>query len=147
MILFYTGITRVAKNLLGEIVEGMFLNDKNGILALDEIKRHANYIAEVIQQGDFIAFGKAIKETWKLKNRLDSDSNNQEIQRIIDTIDDLCLGYTLPGAGGGGYLFIVAKDPQSAAEVRRRLRKYTGNTRNRLVDFTISTQGNKVSRS
>ncbi|WP_321300392.1 bifunctional fucokinase/fucose-1-phosphate guanylyltransferase [uncultured Sphaerochaeta sp.] len=147
MILFYTGITRVAKNLLGEIVEGMFLNDKNGVLALDEIKRHANYIAEVIQQGNFIAFGKAIKETWKLKNRLDSDSNNQEIQRIIDTIDDLCLGYTLPGAGGGGYLFIVAKDPQSAAEVRRRLRKYTGNARNRLVDFAISTQGNKVSRS
>jgi galactokinase/mevalonate kinase-like predicted kinase len=147
MILFYTGITRVAKNLLGEIVEGMFLNDRNGVLALDEIKRHANYTAEVIQYGDFIAFGKAIKETWKLKNRLDRDSNNQEIQSIIDTIDDLCLGYTLPGAGGGGYLFIVAKDPQSAAEVRRRLRRHTGNARNRLVDFAISTQGNKVSRS
>lgn len=147
LILYYTGITRVAKNLLSEIVEGMFLNDGEGVRVLRDIKRHAKYLAEVIQLGDFTKFGEGIGETWRLKNCLDRDTNNDEIQRIIDLIQDLSLGYLLPGAGGGGFLFIVAKDPQAAGVIRSRLMAYKGNNKNRIVNLEQSSVGTKVTRS
>ena len=62
-------------------------------------------------------------------------------------IDDLCLGYKLPGAGGGGYLYMVAKDPQAAVSIRRILSQHPLNPRARFVDMALSHEGLQVSRS
>ncbi len=40
MLLYYTGITRVARNLLAEIVEGMFLKEHERLSVLKEMKQH-----------------------------------------------------------------------------------------------------------
>jgi galactokinase/mevalonate kinase-like predicted kinase len=147
MVLYYTGITRVAKNLLGEIVKGMFLNDANDALILDEMKHHAYHTAEVIQQHDFQGFGHAIARTWDLKNRLDKDTNNAGIQQIIDMIDEYAAGYVLPGAGGGGFLFIIGKDVSSTNTIRSILRENRTRPNARIVDLKLSTDGMKVTRS
>jgi galactokinase/mevalonate kinase-like predicted kinase len=41
MLLYYTGVTRVAKNILGEIVRHMFLNSQETLAILGEIKSNA----------------------------------------------------------------------------------------------------------
>jgi galactokinase/mevalonate kinase-like predicted kinase len=147
MVLYYTGITRIAKDLLGQIVKGMFLNDAHDSLVLREMKHHAIETAEIIQRNDFQEFGKAINRTWQLKNRLDSDTNNPEIQRIIDLIDDYALGYILPGAGGGGYLFIVGKDIEATNIIRTRLEQNRGSANARVVGMEISRSGFQLSRN
>lgn len=147
MVLYYTGITRVAKNLLGEIVKGMFLNDAKDTLTLEDMKIHAYHMAEMIQKQDFQSFGEAINTTWELKNQLDKDTNNTEIQQIIDLIDDYAMGYILPGAGGGGYLFIVGKDVRAANLIRSILKQFQIRPNARLVDFVISVEGMKVTKS
>lgn len=147
MLLYYTGITRVAKNLLGEIVKGMFLNDANDSLVLREMKHHALYTADMIQKNDFQGFGEAIGKTWRLKNKLDRDTNNNDIQQIIDLIGDYALGYVLPGAGGGGYLFIVGKDLKATNTIRSILKKVQTRPNARIVEMRISAEGMKVSRS
>jgi galactokinase/mevalonate kinase-like predicted kinase len=147
MVLYYTGITRIAKDLLGQIVKGMFLNDAHDSLVLHEMKHHAIETAEIIQRNDFQEFGRAIDRTWQLKNRLDSDTNNPEIQRIIDLIDDYALGYILPGAGGGGYLFIVGKDREATNIIRTRLIQNRSSANARVVGMRISDSGLQVSRS
>ncbi|MDY0288983.1 MAG: bifunctional fucokinase/fucose-1-phosphate guanylyltransferase [Sphaerochaeta sp.] len=147
MVLYYTGITRIAKSLLGEIVKGMFLNDVKDSLTLSEMKHHALHTAEIIQKNDFQGFGKAIDKTWRLKNRLDRDTNNQEIQHIIELIDDYSLGYVLPGAGGGGYLFIVGKDLEAANTIRSILKKVQARPNARIVEMVLSNEGMQVSRS
>ena len=147
MLLYYTGITRVAKNLLGEIVKGMFLNDSHDAAVLREMKSHASHTAEVIQKHDFQGFGQAIAKTWKLKNKLDKDTNNTEIQQIIDLIDDYALGYILPGAGGGGFLFIVGKDIMSTNRIKRILNEHKTRENARIVDMKLSDEGMKVTRS
>lgn len=147
MVLYYTGITRVAKNLLGEIVKGMFLNDAKDSFTLREMKLHALHTAEIIQKNDFQGFGKAIDKTWRLKNRLDRDTNNQEIQHIIELIDDYSLGYVLPGAGGGGYLFIVGKDIEATNTIRSILKKVQTRQNARIVEIKLSDEGMKVTRS
>jgi galactokinase/mevalonate kinase-like predicted kinase len=62
-------------------------------------------------------------------------------------VDDLCLGYKLPGAGGGGYLYMVAKDPDAAARIRQILNANPQNANARFVDITLSEKGLQVSRS
>lgn len=147
LLLYYTGVTRVAKNILAEIVQGMFLNERGRFSILGEMKRHARSTFDTIQLGDFAGFGRMIARSWELNNRLDSGTSSPEIQSILDRIDDLSLGYKLPGAGGGGYLFIVAKSPSAARTIRERLTAAPPNDRARFVDMRLSTAGLQISRS
>ncbi len=147
MLLYYTGITRVAKNILTEIVEGMFLNDNKTYRILKEMKQHALGTYEIIQKGDFYIYGKKIARSWNLNKEIDKDTNNKAIQGIIDLIDDLSLGYKLPGAGGGGFLYIVAKDPDAAVKIKTILTANPPNKRARFVDMDLSDKGLQISRS
>jgi len=69
------------------------------------------------------------------------------VRRITDLIDDLCLGYKLPGAGGGGYLYMVAKDPDAAARIKQIINQAQPNPNARFVDMTLSKTGLQISRS
>lgn len=69
------------------------------------------------------------------------------VQALTERIDDLCLGYKLPGAGGGGYLYMVAKDPDAALRIRRILTENRPNDRARFVDMSLSDKGLEISRS
>ena len=66
---------------------------------------------------------------------------------LIDRIRGYSLGYKLPGAGGGGYLYIVAKDPEAALRIRRLLTEHPLHANARLVDMDLSTTGLQISRS
>lgn len=48
MLLYYTGITRVAKSILKEIVRGMFLGETRCLAVLDELGEHAAATYEVL---------------------------------------------------------------------------------------------------
>lgn len=146
-LLYYTGITRVAKDILGEIVRAMFLNSGPHLSILHEMKMHALDMAECIQRGDFERYGKLILKTWEQKQQLDSGTNPPAVSRIIDLIKDFALGYKLPGAGGGGYLYIVAKDPAAAVRIKHILTNNPPNDKARFVDMQLSRKGFVVSRS
>ncbi|MCF6335093.1 MAG: hypothetical protein L3J12_05080 [Spirochaetales bacterium] len=125
----------------------MFLNEHNRLSVLKEMKQHAISTFEVIQQGSYEAYARKIAHTWELNKRIDADTTNPEIESIISKIDDLSIGYKLPGAGGGGYLYICAKDPGAARLIRKRLEENPFNPRARFVDMKISNTGLEVSRS
>ena len=146
-LLYYTGITRTAKKILAEIVRRMFVNHHQQLLQLREMKAHSMDMYEAIQRQDFLAMGQLISKTWQQNQRIDSGTNPDSVRRITDLIDDLCLGYKLPGAGGGGYLYMVAKDPESAARIRQILTMQQTNANARFVDMTLSKTGLQVSRS
>lgn len=146
-LLYYTGITRTAKEILVEIVRGMFLNSLPHLSLLDEMKQHALEMADAIQRNDFAAYGHALAKNWSQNKQLDSGTNPPEVEAIIRQISDYCLGYKLPGAGGGGFLYIVAKDPQAAARIREILTKNPPNNRARFVEMSLSEYGFQLSRS
>ena len=146
-LLYYTGITRTAKQILAEIVRRMFLNEHEQLLILRQMKEHAVDMYEAIQRQDFRRMGMLISHTWQQNQLIDSGTNPDSVRRITTLIDDLCLGYKLPGAGGGGYLYMVAKDPEAAARIKQRLNENRQNSNARFVDMTLSTTGLQVSRS
>ena len=146
-LLYYTGITRTAKGILAEIVRGMFLNETERLDILAEMKQHALDLYDTIQRGDFNQLGRLIGKTWQQNQRIDSGTNPPAVQAIIDKVDDLCLGYKLPGAGGGGYLYMVAKDEEAAARIRKTLLACPPNDKARFVEMRLSQKGLETSKS
>ena len=146
-LLYYTGITRTAKNILAEIVRRMFLNQNEELAQLRMMSQHALDMYDTIQRGDFDRMGLLVRKTWQQNRNIDSGTNPESVERITRLIDDLCLGYKLAGAGGGGYLYMVAKDQQAAARIKQLLNENQPNANARFVDMTLSTKGLQVSRS
>ena len=146
-LLYYTGITRTAKKILAEIVRKMFLNNHDELAMLREMKAHTLDMYDAIQREDFERMGRLIRKTWKQNQALDNGTNPEEVRRLTDLVDDLCLGYKLPGAGGGGYLYMVAKDPSASVRIRQLLNENSLNKNARFVDMTLSGKGLQISRS
>lgn len=146
-LLYYTGITRTAKGILAEIVRSMFLNSSAHLAILENMKAHALDMAETIQRNDFETYGALIGKTWMQNQALDCGTNPPAVEEIINKIKDYTLGYKLPGAGGGGYLYMVAKDPQAALRIREILTQDVPNPRARFVEMALSGTGFQVSRS
>ena len=111
------------------------------------MKEHAVDMYEAIQRNDFGRMGRLVGRTWQQNQALDEGTNPPEINQLTQLVDDYCLGYKLPGAGGGGYLYMVAKDPEAAARIRQLLSVNRLHRNARFVDMSLSATGLQVSRS
>lgn len=146
-LLYYTGITRTAKTILAEIVRRMFLNHNGELAVLRDMKEHSMQMYDAIQRADFNTMGHLVRKTWCQNQAIDNGTNPAEVRRITSLIDNLCLGYKLAGAGGGGFLYIVAKDDEASARIKRILNDARPNANARFVDMTLSKNGMQISRS
>lgn len=147
MLLYYTGVTRLAKNILAEIVRGIFLNSPSHLELLADIGTNAETATAAIQKCDYDLLAGAIRERWMLTQRLDSGTNPPPIQKLLASVNDHLLAAKLLGAGGGGYLLMLAKDETAAARIRKNLTDRPPNARARFVDFSLSDTGLQVTRS
>jgi galactokinase/mevalonate kinase-like predicted kinase len=145
--LYYTGITRMAVGILREIVRGMFLNSRRHLDTLEAIGYNASTTFETLLRNDLPGLGKCVARSWELNCRLDRDTNPPAVQEIIHQISDFTAGAKLLGAGGGGYLLILAKDEDAANRLERQLKTNPPNAGARFVDFSISQIGLQITRS
>jgi len=147
ILLYYTGVTRLAKNILAEIVRGIFLNSPSHLSLIAEIAANAEVASAATQQCDYDLLTVAIRESWRLNQRLDAGTNPLEIQSILASVQDYLSAAKLLGAGGGGYLLMFAKDTEAAARIRQTLSTNPPNVRARFVNFSLSETGLQVTRS
>jgi galactokinase/mevalonate kinase-like predicted kinase len=146
-LLYYTGITRTAKNILAEIVRGMFLNSSSHLNTLGKIKQHAGDVFEAIMRGDHVLLASSVAKSWKLNMELDGGTCTPDILKIVEPVSNDLLGFKLLGAGGGGFMLMVAKDLEAAARVRGHLEANPINSKARFVEMTVSKTGFLVTRS
>ncbi|PZX18652.1 galactokinase/mevalonate kinase-like predicted kinase [Breznakibacter xylanolyticus] len=146
-LLYYTGITRVAKNILAEIVRGMFLNEQERLMVLNRIRHHARETFDAIQGQDYARTAAMIGRSWTLNKALDPGTTSPEIDAMVQRISDFAIGQKLLGAGGGGYMVICAKDAHAAQNIRQILIDNPLNNRARLVEMSINREGLQVTRS
>lgn len=148
MLLYYTGLTRLAKNILQDIVRGMFLNAPRVLDPLAEIAYNAGRVCDAIGAGDYEGLCRAVARSWRANQALDAGTNPPAVQQILDAIaDDGLAAAKLLGAGGGGYLLLLARDERAAQAIRDRLTQNPPNARARFVEFSLSNTGLQVTRS
>ena len=147
MLLYYTGITRIAHSVLGEIVRSMFLNQAKVLAEIDAIAANGHKAFEALQRNDWTGFVESVRRSWTLNQSLDSGVNPPEVQSIISCIEGKYEALKLAGAGGGGYMLILAKDRNAAAAIRQALAGNPPNNKSRFIDIEVSRTGLQISRS
>ena len=146
-LLYYTGITRLARNILSEIVRGIFLNNRRTIATIEDIAYNADFTADAIQRNDSTTLREAIRRSWNLNCTLDNGTCPPPVQNIVDRIAPFNPSFKLLGAGGGGYMLILASDVAAAAAISETLQMNPSNPQARFVSLEISQTGMQITRS
>jgi len=146
-LLYYTGITRVAKTILQEIVRGMLLNSHSHMEKLFAIRDHALSAYQSIQRESWPSLCRVVEQSWELNQALDKGTNPPEVAAIMKSVSDWSAGGKLLGAGGGGYMLLLAKDEEAGNRMRRKLIACPPNPCARFVDFTVSQTGLQITKS
>lgn len=137
-LVYFTGIQRTAKTILAEIVHRMFLNEHHQQSLLQSMKRHTLQMADAIDRADYREVGLLMRKTWQQNQLLDSGTNPRAVAQLTSLIDDLCYGYKSPGAGGGGFLYMMAKDLEAARRIETILRDNAINRQARLYTMKLT---------
>jgi galactokinase/mevalonate kinase-like predicted kinase len=140
-LLYYTGLRRLAKNILHEVVGRYLDRDRGAMGTLRQLHAFPPMMAEAMGMRDMERFGELIDVAWKLNVDLDPDHATPVIEELRARVRPHALGVKLLGAGGGGFLLMVCKSPEDAAAVRRMLEKKPPNDRARFFDYSISRVG------
>jgi D-glycero-alpha-D-manno-heptose-7-phosphate kinase len=103
LMLFYTNSSRLSEIILSEQKE----NIQARIDDLKEMKKMAYFARDLLEKGDFDAFGYLLNEGWQLKRTLASKISNPYLDDLYQTaISAGALGGKITGAGGGGFLLL-----------------------------------------
>ena len=145
-LLYYTGVTRVARNILAQIVRNLFLGDRATLGLIRDIAFNADFAVDALSRADEAGLAEALRRSWALNCELDSGTCPPSVAPIAAVLERHGAAFKLLGAGGGGYLFAVAPSAAAAAEIRLELGRHPPNPRARFVTPSLSA-GLQITRS
>ena len=141
-LLYFTGQKRMARNVLRRVLGFYADNPHNfGQVLIDSVKKDAERSAQAVARGDMKTFAKCVNDYWRDKKLLDAGSTNEQVDDIIDAIRPFVSAVSLTGAGGGGFMYILAKSAAEADKVRRFLRRNPPSSASRFYAFDLDGQG------
>ena len=138
LLLFFTGFSRSASEILKD---QKIRSDNNE----DEILNNLHYTKDLgykskkaLEEGDLISFGELMHEHWQHKKNRSSSMSNEKINEWYElAITNGAIGGKVVGAGGGGFLMFMAKDPE-------KLRQAMGKEGLEEVRFRFDFEGTKI---
>jgi galactokinase/mevalonate kinase-like predicted kinase len=143
MVLYNTGIQRMAKDLLKQVVSRYLARETATIQVLHSIKTLAVEMSYAMVEGDWKHLGDLLNRHWQLNQILDPNTANAPINAILDRARPYIHGAKLAGAGGGGFLMLLARNPDAAAGLRKTLSQETPE-RGCVVSYRIAQEGLRV---
>jgi len=136
LMFFYTGITRVANDILEE--QSKKTEDKTNIGFLKQLADMAYDGSKILSKSSKIKdLGSMLDYGWNIKKKLTNSITNNTIDEYYNTAcKNGAIGGKLLGAGGGGFLmFFVPPNKQNQVRESLPLKEYK---------FNISLKGSEV---
>jgi len=146
LVLYDTGIQRMAKDLLRQVVARYLARETPTIQVLHSIKTLAMEMSYAMAEGEWKHLGKLLDRHWQLNQILDPHTTNAPINAILDRARPWIYGAKLAGAGGGGFLMLLARSPEAAAKLRIEL-SHAALERGACVPYRIAEEGLRVQAS
>jgi len=144
MILYYTGIRRIAKELLRQVVGRYLARETAAVQVLHSIKTLAMEMSFAMQQGDWDYLGRLLDRHWELNQVLDPNTTNAPINALLAMARPYIRGAKLAGAGGGGFMMLLARCREAAAELRQMLSEQERVEGGAVYDWKLAKQGPRV---
>jgi len=134
LLLFYTGKTRKADEILSEQKS----NIQQNTAVLLEMKKLAWEAKKAVLEENFDEIGRLMHRSWQLKKEFASKVTNSDIDEVYQTaLDAGAIGGKISGAGGGGFLLLYCSSEQQD-EGRAALNRL------RELPFRFQSDGSKV---
>lgn len=136
LLVIFTGQVRLAHQVLQKVVTRYLQRDNLLISSIKRLAELAKMGREALMNCDVDELGNIMLEAWTLHQELDPYCSNEFVDRLFEFSDRYCCGYKLVGAGGGGFALLLAKDVNSAKELRHLLQE-TSDFKVRVFDWNI----------
>ena len=119
--LYYTGVRRSAAEVLSGQDAALRRPSPRRMTvedSLHRIKDLGHRILDVIEAGDFDAWGRLMHEHWCNKKRMSDRISLGEVDRLYEHVREEygVLGGKIAGAGGGGFLMLYCPDDHERLE-------------------------------
>jgi D-glycero-alpha-D-manno-heptose-7-phosphate kinase len=138
LLLFFTGYSRTASDILREQDVRSRQNDKEMIANLHFVKELGRESKEALEAGDLPRFGELMNVHWEHKKQRSANMSNDRIDEYYTLARSHgALGGKVIGAGGGGFLMFYADD-------KVRLRRAMREAGLHEVRFRFDFEGTKV---
>jgi fucokinase len=141
LVLFYVGKRRVAFNMLQEIVGGYLAGDTRVQHALTALYDLAFEMREALCAGDFERFGALMTRTRLLYRLMCPATTSETLETLFAAASPYTSGGKCVGAGGGGFIMMVARSAHDALRVREQLRIFSWRGLGDFYDFEIDKKG------
>ena len=138
LILFFTGYSHSAGNILEEQDKKSKKNDEDMLRNLDFVKQMGLDSRNALEKGDLNKFAEIMNIHWEYKKKRSGGMSNPKIDEWYEyALKNGALGGKLIGAGGGGFLMFYAND-------KVRLRSALNTVGLEEVRFRFEKEGAKL---
>ena len=134
-VMCFTGMSRES----AKVIDSQIKTYKTGqnIDALDETKRLAKEISDVLVKGDIDTAGELLHESWQYKKQFSESISNKHIDSLYKAaISKGAIGGKISGAGGGGFMYFICKYDKKV-DVIQELKKHGAE----VTDFMFEPKG------
>ena len=147
MTLYYTGVTRLAKTILKDVVERINGMERSYLFTHGRIAALALEARDAISLRDLEALGRVVSESFRENQLVHASTTNAEIDALSAAAAPYCRGMKLLGAGGGGFALFLSPDRAKTEALRELLSRDFEDERARIVEFSLNKKGLQVTVS
>jgi fucokinase len=139
--LYFTGERRMAKNILENVVWNWLVREPSAVRAVERLRSNAERMRGALVAGDLDAFLAELAEYTRRKRQIDPGSCPKSFDDLAALWERDLAAWCFAGAGGGGFMLLVARNERSARALRARIEREPPHPRARAFDFEVDPVG------
>ncbi|KAF8786462.1 L-fucose kinase like protein [Argiope bruennichi] len=143
-LLIYTGKVRLAKNLLQNVIRNWYAREETIVQCFKALITYSFEMKAALLNGNLPEIGQLMEKYWEQKKILAPGSEPASVKEIMDIIKPFCYGQLLAGAGGGGFMCILTKEPNAKEMIKTALQKYKDHQKLSIHNVTIHKEGLEI---
>ncbi|XP_068579016.1 L-fucose kinase isoform X2 [Cebidichthys violaceus] len=132
LLLVYTGKTRLARNLLQDVVRSWYSRLPSMVQNVQQLVANSEECARACSEGSLSRLGGCLDRSWQQKKLMAPGCEPASVRTMMEALRPLVLGQSLAGAGGGGFLYLLTREPRQREAVLQVLNNTPG-----LGDFSV----------
>lgn len=133
LVCFYSGRTRLAKNLLQNVVRNWYARFSQITNNAKNLVNNAEEAAKALKEGNIEKFGACWTCYRHQKSLMAPGSEPKAIKDLLEALAPMSYGQAMAGAGGGGFIFVLTKEPNMVDDVKAVIKSMKPS--DEVVDF------------
>ncbi|MEY3143280.1 MAG: hypothetical protein RLY21_1773 [Planctomycetota bacterium] len=140
-LLYFTGERRMAKNILEQVVWNWLVLEPAAVDAVRRLRSNAERMREALRAGELARVLAELDEYRACKRQIDPGSCPASFDALAERWKRELSSWCFAGAGGGGFMLLVARDARAAQELAAQIERDPPHPRARAFAFEVDPVG------